>query len=79
MDVLWMGGLFFYGFGARELRQMGTSICFAIFMSSTVLMASTVGIVTGEWRDAPGKAKKQMGCGVLLLLLAILGLAALNR
>lgn len=79
MGVLWMGGLSFYGSGARKLGQMGTSLGFAIFMSSTVLMASTVGIVTGEWRDAPGKAKRQMSFGVLLLLVAILCLAALNR
>lgn len=79
MGVLWMGGLSFYGSGARKLGQMGTSLGFAIFMSSTVLMSSAVGIVTGEWRDAPDKAKRQMSFGVLLLLVAILCLSALNR
>ncbi len=79
MGVLWMVGLSCYGSGARKLGSMGTSLGFAIFMSSTVLMASTVGFVTGEWRDAPGNAKKQMAIGIVLLIVAILCLAALNR
>jgi L-rhamnose-H+ transport protein len=79
MGVLWMGGLSFYGSGARKLGRMGTSLGFAIFMSSTVLVASTVGIVTGEWRDSPHKARRQMGAGVLLLIVAICCLATLNR
>jgi L-rhamnose-H+ transport protein len=78
MGALWMGGLSFYGSGARKLGQMGTSLGFAIFMSSAVLVASTVGIATGEWRNAPGKAMKQMSMGVFLLLVAICCLA-LNR
>jgi L-rhamnose-H+ transport protein len=79
MGVLWMGGLAFYGSGTRKLGDMGTSLGYAIFMSNTVLIASTVGIATGEWRDSPGKARRQMGAGVSFLLVAICCLAFLNR
>jgi L-rhamnose-H+ transport protein len=79
MGLLWMVGLALYGSGTRKLGAVGTSLGFAIFMSSTVLIASTLGIVTGEWRNAPSKAMKQMGFGVVLLLIAICSLAALNE
>jgi L-rhamnose-H+ transport protein len=79
MGALWMGGLALYGSGTRKLGAVGTSLGFAIFMSSTVLIASTLGIVTGEWRNAPAKSVKQMGFGVMLLLIAICSLAAMNQ
>lgn len=79
MGLLWMVGLALYGSGTRKLGAVGTSLGFAIFMSSTVLMASTLGIVTGEWRNAPSKAMKQMGFGIVLLLIAICSLAAMNE
>ena len=79
MGLLWMGGLALYGSGTRKLGAVGTSLGFAIFMSSTVLIASTLGIVTGEWRNAPAKAMKQMGFGVVLLLIAICSLAGMNQ
>jgi L-rhamnose-H+ transport protein len=79
MGLLWMGGLALYGSGTRKLGAFGTSLGFAIFMSSTVLIASTLGILTGEWRNAPAKARRQMGFGVLLLLIAICSLAAMNQ
>jgi L-rhamnose-H+ transport protein len=79
MGLLWMGGLALYGSGTRKLGAVGTSLGFAIFMSSTVLIASTLGIVTGEWRNAPAKAMKQMGFGIILLLIAICSLAAMNQ
>jgi L-rhamnose-H+ transport protein len=79
MGVLWMGGLALYGSGARKLGQMGTSLGFAIFMSSTVLVASTVGIASGEWKNSPPQATRQMTTGVLLLVVAICCLSALNR
>lgn len=79
MGVLWMGGLSLYGSGARKLGQMGTSVGFAIFMSSTVLTATLVGILAGEWRDAPTPAKRKMSLGVGLLVAAIVCLAVNSR
>jgi len=79
MGVLWMTGLSFYGSGAERLGSVGTSIGFAIFMSSTVLTAAGLGILMGEWKNAPGKAMRQMGAGVALLLIAICLLAAMNQ
>lgn len=79
MGVLWMAGLSFYGSGAERLGSGGTSVGFAIFMSSTVLTAAGLGILMGEWKNAPGRAMRQMGAGVALLLIAICLLAAMNQ
>ena len=79
MGVLWMGGLSLYGSGTRKLGPMGVSLGFAIFMSSTVLMASVIGVLTGEWRDAPENARGKLKSGIVLLVLSICCLAALNR
>jgi L-rhamnose-H+ transport protein len=78
MGALWMGGLSLYGSGTRKLGPLGTSLGFAIFMSATVIMASVIGLATGEWREAPRGAKAQMGFGIALLVVAICCLATLN-
>jgi len=48
-------------------------------MASTILTSSAIGISTGEWRDAPKEAKRQLVMGILLLVMAIIFLAQLNR
>ena len=79
MGVLWMGGIALYGSGTRQLGQLGTSLGYATFMASTILTSSAIGISTGEWRDAPKEAKRQLVMGILLLVMAIIFLAQLNR
>jgi L-rhamnose-H+ transport protein len=71
MGVLWMGGLASYGAGALALGKLGTSIGWALFMSSTIIVANSLGIVTGEWKGASRKAITIMATGIAILLLAI--------
>ncbi|MGH9401581.1 MAG: L-rhamnose/proton symporter RhaT [Terriglobia bacterium] len=78
MGILWMGGFFFYGAGARQLGELGPSLGWGIFMSTIVLAANLLGMATGEWRNAPTSAKARLAQGLVLLLLAIAGLGFSN-
>jgi len=79
MGVMWMGGIALYGNGARRLGDLGSSLGWGILMSSMVLMANALGLLTHEWRGAPPAATRQLTGGVFLLVIAIAGLAYANR
>jgi len=78
MGVLWISGFIFYGVGARWLGELGSSLGWAILMGSMVLVANLLGVLTGEWRGAPGYATQRLRWGLGLLLLAIVGLGISN-
>ena len=78
MGVAWMAGIGLYGMGARNLGPLGASLGWGILMSSMVLVANLFGIFTGEWSEAPRASKRMLGNGVMLLILAIAGLAYAN-
>ena len=71
MGVLWLAGMAAYGAGARRLGIMGISFCRAILMSSMVLVANGLGLLTGEWTAPPARFKRQLAGGIGILLLAI--------
>jgi L-rhamnose-H+ transport protein len=74
MGILWMAGFGLYGVGAGKLGALGTSLGFAILMSSMIITANGQGVLTGEWRAAPLHAKRHLAAGILLLILAMAGL-----
>jgi len=78
MGVLWISGLVFYGFGAQKLGALGPSLGWAIFMATMVLAANLLGLATGEWIGAPPGSIRRLAEGVLLLLLAVIGLGYAN-
>ena len=78
MGVLWMAGMALYGIGANRLGRLGSSLGWAILMSSMVLVANALGVLTGEWRQAPTGARRQLAAGLILLLAAITGLGYAN-
>jgi L-rhamnose-H+ transport protein len=78
MGAMWMGGFVFYGAGARRLGELGPSLGWAILMSSMVLTANILGIVTGEWKSAPSSATRVLTAGLGLLFIAIVGLGYSN-
>lgn len=78
MGVLWMAGFAFYGMGATRLGALGPSLGWAMMMATIVLVANGLGIVTGEWSDAPARARKQLFAGVIVLFCAIIGLGYAN-
>ena len=60
MGVMWMGGFVLYGPGARALGDLGPSLGWAILMSTMVIAANLLGLVTGEWTDAPSAARRKL-------------------
>jgi L-rhamnose-H+ transport protein len=78
MGILWMAGFGLYGVGAGKLGRLGTSLGFAMLMSCMILTANGLGLLTGEWRAAPGSAKRQLAIGILLLVLAMATLGYAN-
>ncbi len=76
MGALWMTGFVLYGAGARQLGSLGPSLGWAIMMSAMVLAANVLGLATGEWAEAPDASRRQLRTGILLLTMAIAGLAA---
>lgn len=78
MGVMWMAGMALYGAGANRLGDLGSSLGWAILMSSMVLVANLLGVLTGEWRGSPLEARRQLGLGLALLLVAIAGLGYAN-
>jgi L-rhamnose-H+ transport protein len=71
MGALWIAGMALYGSGANQLGPLGSSIGWAILMSSIVLVANIWGVLTGEWKDSGRKPLRVMGVGALVLIVAI--------
>ena len=71
MGALWIAGMALYGSGANHLGPLGSSIGWAILMSSMVIVANLWGVVTGEWNKSGRKPLRVMGVGVLILIVAI--------
>jgi len=71
MAMMWLVGMFFYGFGANKLGRSGSSMGWAILMSSVVIVANLWGLTTRECRGTGLRAKRTMRVGLLVLVVAI--------
>lgn len=78
MGFLWFLCISLYGAGASNLGKLGTTIGWLILMAFTVIVGNLWGFFTGEWNDAPKKAKKKMITGLLILLFSVV-LVALGK
>jgi hypothetical protein len=47
-------------------------------MSTAVILANLLGLLTGEWRYAPTVAKRRLAGGITLLIAAIAALGCAN-
>jgi L-rhamnose-H+ transport protein len=68
MGVLWMGAFALYGMSATYLGSLGTSIGWGLFQIFMIMTATLAGVLTGEWKGAPLRAR----------LLVLLGLGCLT-
>jgi L-rhamnose-H+ transport protein len=78
MGALWIASFFLYGIGVQKLGRQGVSLGWGIFMCTVVLIANCCGVLTGEWRGAPRSAKRQLAAGLIILVVAIIGLSVSN-
>jgi L-rhamnose-H+ transport protein len=70
MAVLWMGAFALYGMSAVFLGALGTSIGWGLFQIFMITTAIFSGVLTGEWKGAPGRARAYLVVGLALLILA---------
>jgi L-rhamnose-H+ transport protein len=72
MGLLWGGSIFLYGAATPRLGHLGPSIGWPLSLAVGLLVANLMGLLLGEWRDAPPRASARMRYGILTLLAAIL-------
>ncbi len=79
MGAFWIAGFFLYGIGAGKLGDLGLSLGWGILMSAIVLIANGWGIGTGEWKGSPAWAQRRLATGLVVLIIAIVGLSVANQ
>jgi L-rhamnose-H+ transport protein len=73
--VFWLFGMLGYGVGAGRMGAWGNSIGFGVCMAVLLLWSSALGILAGEWRVAPPRARLRMRYGVALIAASTLVLS----
>lgn len=77
MAFLWFTSSLLYGVASGTLGELGPILGWPFFMSLIVIVASILGIVTGEWKGA-GKAPLRIqlaGVGILVIAVVVLSAA----
>lgn len=67
-----------YGIGAFYLGKLGTTVGFGVNLGMALIVASGIGFLTGEWKQASSAAKRTLYCGIAVLLAAMGVLAYAN-
>ena len=75
MAVLWFGSSVLYGIATAFLGDLGPVVGWPLFMSLIVIVASVLGVWTGEWRHAGPRALRVQGLAVLILVCAVVMLS----
>ena len=75
MGVLWFGSSVLYGIATAFLGELGPVVGWPLFMSLIVIVASVIGVWTGEWRGAGKRALRVQGLAVLVLVAAVVVLS----
>lgn len=78
MGLLWGGSIFVYGAAAPRLGSLGTAIGWPLSLAAGLLVANAIGLMLGEWKQAPRAARSWMFSGIAVLLAAIVVLSQAN-
>jgi len=71
MAFFWFASSIMYGVSAAKLGELGPVLGWPLFMSLIVIVASVVGIVTGEWKDTGKAPVRIQAFGVAILVIAV--------
>jgi L-rhamnose-H+ transport protein len=76
MGLVWMCGYALYGISTTLMGEYGVAAGWVLFFAVTVLTGNIMGFATGEWSEAPARAKLLMkqGIGILIAAIVIIGL-----
>ena len=75
MACLWFGSSLLYGIASGMLGNLGAVVGWPLFMSLIVIIASVLGVVTGEWKNAGRKALSTQVAAVVILVIAVIVLS----
>ena len=78
MGFMWILGFFLFGIGSTQMGPLGTSVGWAILMTTMVLVANVWGLLTGEWKNVDKRAFRYLGAGLTMLVVAlvVIGMSA---
>ena len=79
MGLLWGGSIFLYGAATPLLGDIGPSIGWPLSLAVGLLLANSMGMLLGEWRQAGPKAVRLMTLGILILVAAIVIVAVSSK
>ena len=79
MAVFWFGSTVLYGISAAELGSWGPILGWPLFMSLIVIVATLLGILSGEWKNSGRAPIAIQWAGVSLLVIAVFILASMTR
>lgn len=71
MAFFWFASSIMYGVSAAKLGELGPVLGWPLFMSLIVIVASVVGIVTGEWKNTGKAPVRIQAIGVAILVIAV--------
>lgn len=78
MGLLQFVAITSYGMGAYFIGRLGTTVGFAMMVSSTLILANVFGFMMGEWKAAPKASVYTLFLGLAILIIAVITLAVGN-
>lgn len=75
MALFWFGSTLLYGVASTKLGTLGPVVGWPLFMSLIVIVASMLGITTGEWKNTGKKPLRIQLAGVFILVVAVVVLS----
>ncbi|TLX71787.1 rhamnose/proton symporter RhaT [Labilibacter sediminis] len=67
-----------FAYAAFALGKAGNTVGYAIFNTISVAVAIVSGLITGEWRNAPSKAKTALYIGLAAMIIGVVIIAVGN-
>jgi len=75
MAFFWFASTLMYGISTAKMGSLGGAIAWPLFMSLIVIVASVVGILTGEWKNTGTRPVRIQMFGVAVLIIAVVVLS----
>jgi L-rhamnose-H+ transport protein len=79
MAIFWFSSTMLYGVSVGKLGDLGPILGWPLFMSLIVIVASLLGIATGEWKNTGKRPVRIQLVGVGFLVAAVFVLALTSR
>jgi L-rhamnose-H+ transport protein len=75
MACFWFGSTLMYGVSSGKLGELGAVLGWPLFMSLIVIVASVLGVITGEWKNTGRRPIQIQTLGVATLVVAVIVLS----